>query len=66
MEAESSVVELRGKRDAIIEGVLTNAEGKVCAISTGTFKTFSPAVAKRLKIADDGLLTWFGSLFERK
>lgn len=66
MEAESSVVELRGRRDAIIKGVLTDAEEKVCATSTGTFKTFSPAVAKRLKIADDNLLEWFDSLFETK
>ena len=66
MEAESSVVELQGKRDAIIKGVLTDAGGKVCATSTGTFKTFSPAVAKRLKIADDNLLEWFDSLFDTK
>ena len=66
MEAEGTVVELKGRRDAFMEGVLTNADGKVCATSTGTFKTFSPAVAQRLKIADEGLLTWFDSLFERK
>ena len=66
MEAESNVVELRGRRDAIIKGVLTNTEGKVCATSTGTFKTFSPAVAKRLRIADDNLLEWFQSLFEKR
>ena len=66
MEAESSVVELQGRRDAIIKGVLTNADGKVCATSRGTFKTFSPAVAKRLKIADDNLLEWFHSLFEKE
>ncbi len=66
MEAQSSVVELRGRRDAIIKGVLTDAEENVCARSTGTFKTFSPAIAKRLKIADDNLLEWFHSLFETK
>ena len=66
METESTVVELQGRRDAIIEGVLTNAAGEVCATSRGTFKTFSPAVAKRLKIADDNLLEWFHSLFETK
>lgn len=66
MEAEGRVVELKGRRDAVMKGVLTNADGKVCATSTGTFKTFSPAVAQRLKIADEGLLTWFDSLFERK
>jgi uncharacterized protein (TIGR00369 family) len=66
MEAQSSVVELRGRRDAIIKGVLKDAEENVCATSTGTFKTFSPAVAKRLKIADDNLLEWFHTLFETK
>jgi acyl-coenzyme A thioesterase PaaI-like protein len=66
METESTVVELQGRRDAIIEGVLTNAAGEVCATSRGTFKTFSPAVAKRLKIADDNLLEWFHSLFEAR
>ena len=66
MEAESRVLELQGRRDAIIEGVLTNTDGKVCATSKGTFKTFSPAVAKRLKIADDNLLEWFDSLFETR
>ena len=66
MEAESKVVELQGKRDAIIEGVLTNADGKICATSRGIFKTFSPAVAKRLKIADENLLEWFHSLFEKE
>ncbi len=66
MEAEGRVVELKGKRDTVMKGALTHADGKVSATSTGTFKTFSPAVAKRLKIADDGLLTWFESLFAKK
>ena len=66
MEAEGRVVQLKGRRDALMKGVLTDADGKVCATSTGTFKTFSPAVAQRLKIADEGLLTWFESLFEKK
>ena len=64
LEAEGSVLEMRGRRDAIIEGVITNSAEKVCARSTATFKTFSPAVAKRLKIADDKMLQWFESLFE--
>ena len=66
VETKSNVVELQGRRDAIIQGVLTNTEEEVCARSRGTFKTFSPAVAKRLKIADDHLLEWFHSLFETK
>jgi hypothetical protein len=49
-----------------MEGLLYNSDGIVCAQSTGIFKTFSPAVAKRLKIADKNLLDWFDSLFESK
>lgn len=64
MEVESKVLELRGRREAILEGVLTDTDGKVCATSMGTFTRFSPAVAKRLKIADDNMLEWYTSLFE--
>jgi len=64
MEVESRILELKGKREAIVDGVLTDADGKVCATSIGTFTTFSPAVAKRLKIADDNMLGWYDSLFE--
>lgn len=64
MEAEGRVLELKGKRDAVLEGVIYSSGGKVCARSTGTFKVFSPAVAKRLRIADDAMLQWFESLFE--
>ena len=66
MEAEGRFVELEGRRDAVMKGFLYNSDGNVCAQSTGIFKTFSPAVAKRLKIADKNLLDWFDSLFESK
>ena len=64
MEVESRILELKGKREAIAEGVLTDADGEVCATSIGTFTTFSPAVAKRLKIADEPMLNWHYRLFE--
>jgi acyl-coenzyme A thioesterase PaaI-like protein len=64
MEVESKILELKGKRAASVDGVLRDAEGKVCATAMGTFRTFSPAVAKRLKIADDHMLEWYHSLFE--
>ena len=64
MEAESKILELKGRRDAIVEGILTDADGNVCATSQGSFKTFSPEVARRLKLADDALLEWYHSLFE--
>jgi len=64
MEVESKILELKGKREATVDGVLRDTDGKVCAKSMGTFTTFSPAVAKRLKIADDHMLEWYHSLFE--
>lgn len=64
MEVESRIQELKGKREAVVDGVLTDADGKICATSTGTFTTFSPAVAKRLKIADDSILEWYHRLIE--
>ena len=64
LEVESRIRELQGKREAIVEGVLTTADDTICATATGSFKTFSPAVAKRLKIADEAMLAWFHSLFK--
>lgn len=66
LEAEGKVIELRGKRDAMLEGLIYNSDGNVCARSTGNFKVFSPAVAKRLKIADEQSLEWFESIMNIK
>jgi acyl-coenzyme A thioesterase PaaI-like protein len=65
MEAEGRILAVRDNREADVEGVLTDADGNVCAVSRGTFRIFSPAVAKRLKIVDDKMLAWFHGLFER-
>jgi acyl-coenzyme A thioesterase PaaI-like protein len=64
MEVESRVRERKGKREAIVEGILSDEEEKICALSTGIFTTFSPAVAKRIKIADDPMLAWYRRLFD--
>jgi uncharacterized protein (TIGR00369 family) len=62
LEAEGRVLERRGRRDAVMEGLIYNSEGNVCARSAGTYKVFSPDVAKRLGIADDASLAWFESI----
>lgn len=62
LEAESRVLELKGKRGAVVDGVLTDEGGTRYATSTGTFQTFSPDVARRLKIVDDALLAWYQRL----
>ena len=64
MEAEARIREVKDQREATVEGVLTDAAGNVCAVSEGTFRIFSPAVAKRLKLVDDKMLAWFHGLFE--
>jgi acyl-coenzyme A thioesterase PaaI-like protein len=66
MEAESRVLEVRDNREAVVEGVLTDGNGNVCATAQGTFRIFTPAVAKRLKIVDDKMLAWFYGLFETR
>jgi hypothetical protein len=66
MEAESRVLEVRDNREAVVEGVLTDGNGNVCATAQGTFQIFTPAVAKRLKIVDDKMLAWFYGLFETR
>lgn len=63
METESRVLDVRDDREAVVEGILTDAGGQVCAVSEGTFRIFSPAMAKRLKIVDDKMLAWLQGLF---
>ena len=64
MEAEGRIRAVKDNREALVEGILTDLAGNVCALSEGTFRIFSPAVAKRLKIVDDRMLAWFHGLFE--
>ncbi len=61
--AEGRVKQTDGRSDAVTEGVLIDASGKVCAHSTARFKVFSPAVARRLKIADEASIRWFEGIF---
>jgi acyl-coenzyme A thioesterase PaaI-like protein len=64
MEAEGRIRSVRKDRETVVEGILTDADGTVCAVSEGTFRIFSPAVARRLNIVDDRTLAWFHGLFE--
>jgi uncharacterized protein (TIGR00369 family) len=52
-----------GKNDAVMEAVVAEAGGEPCARATARFKVFSPAVARRLKIADEASIRWFEKLF---
>ena len=63
LKAEGRLLELKGRHEAVMEGILTNDEETVCARSTGNFAVFSPAVARRLGIADETHLEWFEQIY---
>jgi uncharacterized protein (TIGR00369 family) len=63
LKAEGKVLEISGKHDAVMEGILYNEKGVACVKSTANFATFSPKVAKRLGIADDNSLKFFANVF---
>jgi acyl-coenzyme A thioesterase PaaI-like protein len=63
LRAEGSVLEVSGKHDAVMEGILFSDNTVVCARSTARFSIFSPKVAKRFGIADDASLKFFQNVF---
>jgi len=63
LKAEGKVLEIAGKHDVVMEGILYNDNGAVCAKSSANFAVFSPKVARRLGIADDNSLKFFANVF---
>ena len=63
LTAEGKVLEIKGKHEAVMEGILSNSDGTICTRSTANFAIFSPAVAKRLGIADEAHLNWFEMIY---
>ena len=66
LRAEARVREADGKNDAITDGVIYDPRGDACARATATFKVFSPAVARRLGIADEASIQWFEQIFKQE
>ncbi len=66
LRAEGNVLEVRDKHEAVMEGRLLNSDGTICTRSTANFAIFSPAVAKRLGIADQEHLRWFERIYKMK
>lgn len=62
LQARAWVREAEGN-DAATEGEIRDAEGGLCARAHARFKVFSPAVARRLQIADEASIAWFDRLF---
>ena len=63
LKAEGKVLELKGKHEAVMEGTLSNSDGTICTRSIAHFAIFSPAVARRLGIADEEHLNWFERIY---
>jgi len=63
LKAEGKVLEITGRHDAVMEGILYNDKGVACAKATASFAIFSPEVAKRFGIADDTSLKFFANVF---
>jgi uncharacterized protein (TIGR00369 family) len=63
LKAEGKVLELRGRHEAVMEGILSNSDGTICTRSTAHFAIFSPAVARRLGIANEEHLNWFERIY---
>ncbi len=66
LKAEGTVLDKKGKHEALMEGRIYNKYDVCCARATGTFAVFSPAVAKRLSITDSESLKWFEKIFDLK
>lgn len=64
LKAQGTVLERKGKHEALMEGRIYNKDEVCCARATGTFAVFSPSVAKRLSITDDASLKWFEQIFK--
>jgi len=63
LRVEARVREADGKNDAVTDGVIYDSRGDACARATANFKVFSPAVARRLGIADEATIQWFERIF---
>jgi uncharacterized protein (TIGR00369 family) len=63
LKVEGKVLELKGRHEAVMEGILSNSDGTICTRSTAHFAIFSPAVARRLGIANEEHLNWFERIY---
>ena len=53
IRAEGRLVEIRGKREAEVEGFIFRGEKTLCAKAVGTFRLFSPGALSRLGVVDE-------------
>jgi len=67
LTAVGRVTDSDGKRNAEIDGVITNAAGEICASSKADFTMLSPKLAIRLGLVTaDQMKEFFEPLFNRQ
>lgn len=64
LSARGSIVSTSGTHDVKTQGEIRTGGGDLCVRAHADFKAFSPAVAKRLGIADDTSLEWFAQTLQ--
>ena len=64
LTAKGRVIELKSKREALLEGVIISDNHEICARSQGTYVLFTSEVAKRLNIMDGKALQTFMGIIE--
>ena len=64
LRAEGNVIEKTGPREAVVQGRLYNADGTLCAKSSGTFALVKPEYLKKMGVFKDGDVEAFNRLLE--
>ncbi len=65
LKAQGNVLEKKSEREALMEGLLYNPAGKLCARSIGTFSLFTPSDAIKVGIMGEAEVKDFEYLFNR-
>ena len=64
IRVEGRVLEVRGRRQASVEGYLYKGENTLCAKSTGTFRLFTTEAIVRLGVMEEDAVKRFDFLIE--
>jgi len=60
---EGKVLEVKGEREAVMEGFLYSDGGKLCSSSEGTFALFTPEVAIKMGVMKEADIAEFEQIF---
>ncbi|MGD9504142.1 MAG: PaaI family thioesterase [Syntrophobacteraceae bacterium] len=64
IRTEGRVLEVKGEREAVVEGIIYDSSSKLCARSTGVFKLFTPENLLRLGVIEESAMQRFKGFFE--